>query len=75
MKRSHPKSRLRNQFGNTAMRYYPGRSYKSALLAFRQEIRDTRGLLAALKDVGYRETQRKLSPRQMQVIEDYLGEP
>lgn len=70
-----PKSRLRNQFGNLAMRYYPGRKYKSALSAFRQEIRDTRGLLAALQNVGYRENQRRLSPRQMQVIEEFLGEP
>ena len=73
--RARPKSRIRNQFGNLAMRYYPGRAYKTALKAFRQEIHDTRGLLQALRDAGYKENQRRLSPRQMQIIEDYLGEP
>lgn len=73
--RKKPKSRNRNQFGNLAMRYYPRRAYKTALKAFRQEIHDTRGLLQALQDAGYRENQRRLSPRQMQIIEDFLGEP
>lgn len=73
--RARPKSRIRNQFGNLAMRYYPGRAYKTAIRAFRQEIADTRGLLQALRDAGYKENQRRLSPRQMQIIEDYLGEP
>jgi hypothetical protein len=57
------------------MRYYKGKNYKTALRAFRQELRQTRGLLDALKAVGYRENQRVLTPRQVQVIEEYLGEP
>lgn len=73
--RKRPKSRIRNQFGNLAMRYYPGRAYKTAIRAFRQEIAETRGLMQALTDTGYKPHQRRLSPRQMQIIEDFLGEP
>ena len=63
------------QFGKLAMQYYPDHSYKSAVRLFREEIRLTRGLLPALKAVGYNERKRKLTPRQVQVIEKFLGEP
>lgn len=63
------------QFGKLAMQYYPDHSYKSAVRLFREEIRLTRGLFPALKAVGYKENKRKLSPRQVQVIEKFLGEP
>ena len=63
------------QFGKLAMQYYPDHSYKSAVRLFREEIRLTRGLLPALKAVGYKENKRKLTPRQVQVIEKFLGEP
>ena len=53
----------------------PHLSYKLAVHLFRQELRLTRGLLNALKRVGYRENQRVLTPGQEQVIEDFLGEP
>lgn len=69
------KSRKRNQFGRLAMQYYPGRGYKAAVRAFRKEIELTRGLMSALSDTGYTSTQRLLSPRQVSIIEDHLGEP
>lgn len=69
------KSRKKNQFGRLAMQYYPGRGYKAAVRAFRKEIEQTRGLMSALSDTGYTSTQRLLSPRQVSIIEDYLGEP
>ena len=65
----------KHHFGRLAMLYYPHLSYKRAVHLFRQELRLTRGLLDALKAVGYRENQRVLTPRQVQVIEEYLGEP
>ena len=74
-KKARPLSRNRLQFGNIAMRYYKGKNYKTALKSFRQEIRDTRGLFQALQDVGYKDNQRILNKRQLEVIEDYLGEP
>lgn len=70
-----PLSKKKNQFGNLAMRYYPGRGYKRAVHLFRQELEHTRGLLEALQAIGYHENQRILTPRMVQVIEEYLGEP
>ena len=62
-------------FGRLALLYYPDRGYKRAVHLFRQEIRDTRGLYDALLDLGYKDNQRMLNKRQLEVIEDYLGEP
>ena len=69
------KRKFCGQFGKLAMQYYPEHSYKSAVRLFREEIRLTRGLFPALKAVGYKENKRKLTPRQVQVIEKFLGEP
>ena len=74
-KKQRPKSRSKYQFGNLAMKYYRQRSHKRAVHLFRQELRETRGLLEALTDVGYHGNERILTPRQVQVIEDFLGEP
>ena len=52
-----------------------GKNYKTALKSFRQELRQTRDLYQALLDVGYKDSQRILNKRQLEVIEDYLGEP
>ncbi|MBO5872260.1 MAG: DUF4248 domain-containing protein, partial [Bacteroidaceae bacterium] len=49
--------------------------YKRAVHLFRQELEHTRGLLEALQAIGYHENQRILTPRMVQVIEEYLGEP
>jgi hypothetical protein len=68
-------SKLSGQFGVLARLYYPEHSYKSAVRLFRDELCRTRGLMKALTNAGYRENQRKLSPRQVQVIERFLGEP
>ena len=69
------RTRRQCQFGRLAMLYYPHLSYKRAVHLFRQELRLTRGLLDALKRAGYRENQRLLTPRQVSVVEDFLGEP
>ena len=70
-----PPRRKQCHFGRLAMLYYPDHGYKRAVHLFRQEIRETRGLLQALTNVGYRGNQRILTQRQVQVIEDFLGEP
>ena len=61
------------QFGNLAMLYYPDKAYKTAVRLFRKEFEDTPGLLEALKEAGYKLTQRVLNRRQVQIVEDYLG--
>ena len=55
------------------MRYYTDLGYVAAVRRFRREITETRGLLDALKALGYEENHRYLSPQEMQVIEEYLG--
>lgn len=62
-------------FGRAAMRYYPDLGYVAAVRRFRQEIRDTQGLLDALRHLRYEEHSRYLTPGQIGVIEDFLGEP
>ena len=62
------------KFHKVASRYYPGRNTRTAIRLFRQEIQLTRGLLDALQAIGYHESQRILTPRMVQVIEEYLGE-
>ena len=61
-------------FGRAAMRYYPDLGYVAAVRRFRQEIRDTQGLHDALIALGYEEHHRYLTPGQMSVIEEHLGE-
>jgi hypothetical protein len=68
------KSRKFRQFGNLAMSYYPDRGYKRAVALFREELKITGGLQKALEELGYHENQRMLSPRQVKVIEEFIGE-
>ena len=70
-----PPRRRQCRFGRLAMLYYPDRGYKRAVHLFRQELCQTRGLYQALLDLGYKDNQRLLNKRQLEVIEDYLGEP
>ena len=62
------------QFGRLALRYYPDRGYKRAVRLFREEIKITGGLQQALEALGYHDNQRMLTPRQVRVIEEFLGE-
>ena len=62
-------------FGHLALLYYPNHAYRSAVRLFRQEIHLTRGLWQALERVGYNDKLRKLTARQILVIEKFLGEP
>ena len=70
-----PKRHKQCHFGRLAMLYYPDRGYKRAVHLFRQELKETRGLLDALQAIGYRGNERILTPRQVQAIEEFLGEP
>ncbi len=61
------------QFGRLAMLYYPDRSYKSALRLFRREFNETKGMMDALREAGYKGNERVLTNKQIQIIEDFLG--
>jgi len=58
-----------------AMAYFDGCSKKTASRLLAREINLTPGLLDALKATGYRPAQKRLSPRQLQILFSYLGEP
>lgn len=75
MKRIVTKRRKMFQFGRVAMRYYPDKGYRNAVRLLREELEMTQGLMPALEKHGYRKGQRILSPRQMMVIESFLGKP
>ena len=58
-----------------AMAYFPDCSKKTASRLFAREINLTPGLLDALLTTGYRPAQKRLSPRQLQILFSFLGEP
>ena len=61
-------------FGALAQRYYPDKTYRTATRLFRRELEVTKGLLRALKRVGYSPTSRLLTSTQVRVIEKFIGE-
>ena len=61
--------------GFLAMRYYPDKCYATAMRYFHEDIEQTRGLLPALKECGYKERNRIITINQLKIIEEYLGEP
>ena len=57
------------------MAYFDGCSKKTASRLLAREINLTLGLLDALQATGYRPAQKRLSPRQLQILFSFLGEP
>lgn len=57
--------------------YYPECSDSAALHGLRRQITGCPRLLAMLEEAGYKDGSNspKLTPRQIQIIVDYLGEP
>lgn len=62
------------QFGNLAVLYYPDKTYKNALRLFRREIQITPGLKEAMTAAGYQENNRILTRKQVEIVENFLGE-
>ena len=62
-------------FGDLAQMYYPGHPYQSALLLFRREMHETRGMWAAMQAVGYKDHTKVLTRSQVKTIVQFLGEP
>lgn len=58
-----------------AMAYFPDHSKESASKRFAHEIHSNKPLLDALRPTGYRPAQKRLSPRQLQILFSFLGEP
>ena len=68
------KTRYPCYFGFLAQLYYPDKQRRTAVRLFRKELTLTSGLLKALTKEGYKPTTRKLTRRQVRVIERYIGE-
>jgi hypothetical protein len=58
-----------------AAAYFPNHSNESASKRFAHEIHSNKPLLAALQTTGYSRPRKILSPKQIQIIFSFLGEP
>ena len=56
-----------------AMAYFHDCSKKTASRLFAREIHGNAELMAELEATGYRRSQKRLSPKQVGIIERYLG--
>ena len=56
-----------------AMAYFPDCSKKTASRLFAREIHGNAELMAELETTGYRRSQKRLTPKQVSIIEKYLG--
>ncbi len=58
-----------------AMAYFPDHSKESASKRLANEIHSNKPLMAALQATGYTRSRKILSPKQLQIIFSFLGEP
>ena len=58
-----------------AMAYFPDRSKESAGKLLAREIHTNRPLMSALSKTAYSPQRKLLSPKQLQIIYSFLGEP
>ena len=58
-----------------AMAYFPDRSKESAGKLLAREIHTNRPLMSALQSTNYSPQRKLLSPKQLQIIYSFLGEP
>ena len=58
-----------------ALRYFPHSTPTAALRRMERWMNQAHGLQEALRATGYRRRNRALTPRQLRIVYDYLGEP
>ena len=58
-----------------ARAYFPNVSPRTAARLFRREVQHCRPLWQALQASGYSHSQKRLSPLQVQLVFQFLGEP
>ena len=58
-----------------ASAYFPDNSKQTASKRFAHEIHSNKPLLAALQATGYSRPRKILSPKPLQIISSFLGEP
>ncbi len=57
------------------MAYFPDCSKATASKLLAREIHSNQPLMTELQSAGYRPTQKRLSPKQLQIIYSHLGHP
>jgi hypothetical protein len=62
-------------YGELALLYFPNSTKKSATTQLRRWIRRNGELQRTLNQMGFTERQRILTPRQVEVILQFVGEP
>jgi hypothetical protein len=62
-------------YGELALLYFPNSTKKSATTQFRRWIRRSDELRRTLNQLGFTERQRLLTPRQVEVVIQFVGEP
>jgi hypothetical protein len=62
-------------YGELALLYFPNSTKKSATTQLRRWIRRNGELQRTLNQMGFTERQRILTPRQVEVVVQFVGEP
>ncbi len=62
-------------YGELAQLYFPNVSKQSATVQFRRWIVVNEKLKEALNDSGFQKFQKLLTPKQVEIITKFLGEP
>jgi hypothetical protein len=62
-------------YGELAQLYFPSISKQSATVQFRRWIVVNEKLKEALNDSGFKKFQKLLTPKQVEIITKFLGEP
>lgn len=58
-----------------ALQYYPDCTEATASRRLRRDIHEDPTLLAALRQVGYRNLNKTFTDRQVSILREYLGDP
>jgi hypothetical protein len=62
-------------YGELALLYFPNSTKKSATTQLRRWIRRNQELRKTLAQLGFADRQRILTPRQVEVVVQFVGEP
>ena len=62
-------------YGELALLYFPNSTKKSASVQMRRWLRQNESLKKQLKDSGFRPGLKLLTPKQVKILVDFLGEP
>jgi hypothetical protein len=62
-------------YGELALLYFPNSTKKSASVQFGRWLRQNETLISKLKELGFKPGNKILTPKQVQVLVEIIGEP